>query len=180
MTMAGDSAETIKARKIIITQGGTLKLDSENVIVKTGYIKDGKADVSHLASCFDNTTLVLGANQAFGVLDIATATGLDKTVLTIIFNGNKLSFDAVSGTDTKDYQLNFEEFTSGNFVYTGDDTSVFDLGKILVNGKYTADQLSWAGSAGNWSLTYNIPEPSTYAAILGGLAVAFAFMRRRR
>ena len=180
MTMAGDSAETIKARKIIITQGGTLKLDSENVIVKTGYIKDGKADVSHLASCFDNTTLVLGANQAFGVLDIATATGLDKTVLTIIFNGNKLSFDAVSGTDTKDYQLNFEEFTSGNFVYTGDDTSVFDLSKILVNGKYTGDQLSWAGSAGNWSLTYNIPEPATYAAIFGGLALALAAYRRRK
>lgn len=180
MTMAGDSAETIKARKIIITKGGKLKLDTENVIVKTGYVKDGKADVSHLASCFDNTTLELGANQAFGILDIAPATGLDKTVLTIIFNGNTLSFDSVSGTDTKDYQLNFEEFTSGNFVYTGDDTSVFDLSKILVNGKYTGDQLSWAGSAGNWSLTYNIPEPATYAAIFGGLALALAAYRRRK
>ena len=180
MTMAGDTAEAIKARKIIIMKDGKLKLNSENVIAKTGYIKDGDADVSHLASCFENTTLELGANQAFGVLDIAPATGLDKTVLTIIFNGNTLSFDAVSGTDTKDYQLNFEEFTSGSFIYTGDDTSVFDLSKILVNGKYTGDQLSWAGSAGNWSLTYNIPEPATYAAILGGLAIAFAFMRRRQ
>lgn len=178
--MAGDSAETIKARKIIITKGGKLKLDTENVIVKTGYVKDGKADVSHLASCFDNTTLELGANQAFGVLDIAPATGLGKTVLTVIFNGNTLSFDSVSGTDTKDYQLNFEEFTSGNFVYTGDDTSVFDLSKILVNGKYTGDQLSWAGSAGNWSLTYNIPEPATYASIFGGLALALAAYRRRK
>lgn len=180
MTMAGDTAEAIKARKIIIMKDGKLKLNSENVIAKTGYIKDGAADVSHLASCFENTTLELGANQAFGVLDIAPASGLDKTVLTIIFNGNTLSFDAVSGTDTKDYQLNFEEFTSGSFIYTGDDTSVFDLSKILVNGKYTGDQLSWAGSAGNWSLTYNIPEPATYAAILGGLAIAFAFMRRRQ
>ncbi len=180
MTMAGDTAEAIKARKIIIMKDGKLKLNTENVIAKTGYIKDGAADVSHLASCFENTTLELGANQAFGVLDIAPASGLDKTVLTIIFNGNTLSFDAVSGTDTKDYQLNFEEFTSGSFIYTGDDTSVFDLSKILVNGKYTGDQLSWAGSAGNWSLTYNIPEPATYAAILGGLAIAFAFMRRRQ
>ena len=30
-----------------------------------------------------------------------------------------------------------------------------------------------------WALT-NVPEPSTYAMVLGGLAIAFAFMRRRR
>ena len=33
---------------------------------------------------------------------------------------------------------------------------------------------------GFWSLSYNaIPEPSTYAGILGALAIAFAFMRRQ-
>ena len=54
---------------------------------------------------------------------------------------------------------------------------------LNVNGEvYDADKwgIDYDPTTGEFNINVNIPEPATYAAIFGGLALAFAFMRRRR
>ena len=65
------------------------------------------------------------------------------------------------------YDLN--KLMSLNGVTLTDATALNDLGQIVADG-----------SDGNAYLLTPIPEPSTYAAILGVAALGLAVMRRRR
>ena len=52
---------------------------------------------------------------------------------------------------------------------------------LTVNGESFAGAWDYVINGNSLSISIsNIPEPATYAALLGGLAIAFAFMRRRR
>jgi len=57
-------------------------------------------------------------------------------------------------------------------VEAGNDSSDRPVGDFVFDEIRVAD--SWSDAAGI------VPEPSTYAAILGFLALAFVFVRRRR
>lgn len=123
-------------------------------------------------------TLATNATGTFGSSSVTVASG---ALLTL---GNSASFGDLAtltfaGTSTA---------SSINLNFTGADTlgAVYDsvAGTYLAAGTYTASQLNTAFSssvfAGTGSLTVSaIPEPSTFAALGGVLALGVAACRRR-
>lgn len=129
-------------------------------------------------------------------------TALDQT--TVIFAADKDGTSTISAkalsTFTADLEIDFTNFV-------GDESGIYEINLISADSDwssrasrfvgnsedYTGDanvltgdnMLSWEIKYEENSLkflyTYNfVPEPSTYAAILGALALAFAFCKRRK
>ena len=81
--------------------------------------------------------------------------------------------------------LNFLNFAEGTIAFkeigTAEQQSAF-LSHIMLNGAFNED-LHFSGfdsGVGGYWLTTAIPEPSTWAAILGAVALGFAAYRRRK
>ena len=110
----------------------------------------------------DSTRLSLGENS--------TLTFGDGAILTIDLIGD---FDP-----NATYTFALIDWVESSVV-NGLDKLVKDSSLLLkMNGKDYAG--NWDAVVGNSSLNIVIPEPATYATLLGSLAVALAFMRRRR
>ena len=93
----------------------------------------------------------------------------------VLILGESASLNAIE-TSLSDYTLVIHGEISNQF-------KIFDLSEdeILAHVEVDAGKTLQIVDAGNGAYWLNvIPEPSTYAAILGGLAIAFAFMRKTR
>ena len=124
-------------------------------------------------------TLATNATGTFGSSSVTVATG---ALLTL---GNSASFGDLS-------TLTFASTSTASSIslnFTGADTlgAVYDsvTATYLAGGTYTASQLNTAFSssvfAGTGSFTVSaVPEPATYAACFGVLALAGAVWQRRR
>jgi fibronectin-binding autotransporter adhesin len=124
-------------------------------------------------------TLATNATGTFGSSTVTVATG---ALLTL---GNNASFGDLA-------TLTFASTSSASSIslnFSGADTlgAVYDsiTATYLAGGTYTASQLNTAFNssvfAGTGSFTVSaIPEPATYAAIFGGLALAGAVLRSRK
>lgn len=78
--------------------------------------------------------------------------------------------------DVVDTGIPFDLITAGSLVGFNSDANEDFIGKNI-NGGYA--NFAWNGNTLTVEFT-NVPEPATIAAILGGLALAFAFSRRRK
>ena len=93
----------------------------------------------------------------------------------VLILGESASLNAIE-TSLSDYTLIIHGEIANQF-------KIFDLTEeeILAHVKVDDGKTLQIVDAGNGAYWLNvIPEPSTYAAILGGLAIAFAFMRKTR
>ena|GEM_PF-6804245 len=173
---ATGTAESVVLRKLLPGANSKIVLNSKNIF-KYQY---DETDAVMIASCFTGATVELGADQKLGALIMAAASGTTHADLTIDFNGNVVYFDSFENQKAgTTYDLYFTDFDNGNFRIK--DTSAIDLDCITVNGKYSGSDLAWSAIDADGYYALNvIPEPATMAFLLGGLAIAFALMRKTR
>ena len=132
----------------------------------------------------NDTTFVINAQNNIGGFLFNDAT---SSKLNLEFGADG---SLILGQDESVKALDGAYLTDGSIVLSSaisNKLRVYDLTADEINKYFTVNgenlQLSLV-NAGDGSyfvnVISNVPEPATYAAILGGLAVAFAFMRRRR
>lgn len=110
----------------------------------------------------DASEIILSINSAedFAKLSGASVTTSGETYGSLIFDINASAFE-----DGTEFSISLSELISASDI----DWSKFDI---------SAGQYSY--SIDGSSITFQVPEPSAYAAALGALALAFAAFRRRR
>ncbi len=154
------------------------------VMSKSAVSVDGGAEI--IADIVKASDAFVGAGS--------TLTG--KTSLTI---ENTLTVASDASVTSK--SISFEKLTIAfTEDFSANTDKAFDLETIfgenagvVLSALESGAEFTVSGNNGEFSASYEdinggtihidtqvIPEPATYAAILGGLAVAFAFMRRRR
>ena len=99
--------------------------------------------------------------------------------------GNILSSDFTFAnivTDTSYILFSFEDGSMNSYLQAIVDSA--DNGKYeyidKASGKYYFAKFAAEDGAGEFSVMFSVPEPSTWAAIFGALALAFAIYRRRK
>ena len=160
----------------------TLKLDSGNSF--TGQFKVLRAR---------NNVIELAAGESYSFSGISFKQLYNGQNCEIIFDLNGaagLTIGWISGeTDNSYADIVFEDFVNGLVKITS-----FDPAKLDENGVYTisaSKKYTFKGydingdelTGGKWTVDSNhyliyVPEPATYAAILGAIAIAFALKRR--
>ena len=138
---------------------------------------------------FSNSTLGNSLTAATSVaitgLNGKTSTA-NSDIVAILDSSLGQSYTAAFGTDNLGYRI----FTVGDVAnttsITGGSYSVSDLYKVKASGAYTYVGSFGLDSAGVLTYSYNaasfsaVPEPSTYAAIFGGVVLGYVAYRRRR
>jgi autotransporter-associated beta strand protein len=170
------------------TLGGTGTISGATTVLGNLNAGDGGSTTETLA--FGNTLDLTNAQTTtFNVAGLTRGSGYDGIdVTSLLTSGGALvvNFSSAllpaSGTTTFDL-----------FALNGGETGTFS--SVSIAGSYTATLTQssdvWTGgdsaigyvfteSTGDLVVTSAIPEPSTYAAIFGGLALAGAVARRRR
>lgn len=155
-----------------------LVLNGNNVINKDG---ESQKDTLYLKFYGKDASLVLGAAN-----DICSIDFDNDAAATIKLNGNKFSFQYLY--ELPGSILYFDEFEDGLVTYetfggyldlsTNEDGSLKYI-KGIVGGN-VIDLMAISNVAGSYDIVSYIPEPSTYAAIFGVLALAFVAYRRRK
>ena len=99
--------------------------------------------------------------------------------------GNILSSDFTFANivaDTSYILFSFEDGSMNSYLQAIVDSE--DNGKYeyidKASGKYYFAKFAAEDGAGEFSVMFSVPEPSTWAAIFGALALAFAIYRRRK
>ncbi len=113
------------------------------------------------------------------------------------FTSGKFEFDLSSGasllfTDSaslvgdilaSDFSFtNYEDGETYDLIFF-DDSSKYNASLEALKGTsidYNGWKLTFGGDENNFTATFEVPEPSTWAAIFGALALAFAIYRRRK
>lgn len=172
----------------ILGGGGTLDKTGEGTVTLSAansYTGETTVSEGTLALAADNAissssdvvlsggALESGFNQTLGTLNLTASSTLDlSTGGTFVFadsSGLESSWNgilSISGT--------FTEGVSVRFGTTSDGLSAGQLSKVMINGLA-------AGIDSNGYLTTSmIPEPSTYAAMLGAMALGAVVVRRNR
>ena len=116
-------------------------------------------------TAFDGVNFNGGLTVVGGTLTFNISTHIEDGAILNIFDGSALSssFTSVSATGTGGY--------GGTFAYNGSNAYVGSFGDQTLSLALATGELSFIGAA--------IPEPSTYAAIFGALALGFAACCRR-
>ena len=167
----------------------TLNMENSSLLIRRGAYNDGVSDALFFGAAdqkatvsLSNSTISTTKGVSFGTSaeSVLTISNLDasKTVITC----SNLTF---AGSLIVDFtNSNITENTLFTLISATNASSVFD--ELLVNEMVTVQGLKegeyyeWISEGSLVQLQfYAIPEPSTYAAVFGILAVAFAFMRRR-
>jgi autotransporter-associated beta strand protein len=168
--VSGSNISTVSA--VISGEGSLTKIG-------TGTLTFGAAN-TYTGDTFANFgTLATNATGKFGTGNITVANGAKLTLGNNASIGDlsTLTFDSTSTAGS--ISLNFSGVETLGAVYDSITAT------YLAGGTYTAAQLNSAFLTsvftGIGSLTVSaIPEPSTYAALFGALALAGAFCKRRR
>lgn len=181
-----DSAKFFVDNNLVLYGGSTLILEGSNI----GLV-DGKSyHIKNLASSGN-----LRGTQSGTIKFIADKDGISTLIL-----GDNMAF--VDSTKQTGYalELDFSKFVGGETPYVVDiisniSTGLTNVSTIMQNYVDMQDELISVilanegdtysielNEGGNGiTLTYNyVPEPATYAAIFGVLALAFAVFRRRK
>lgn len=180
-TLTFTAANTYTGATII--NEGTLALGASGSIhansaitVAAGAIFDASARTSYTFSTATTTTIGVGATSA-GQIKAAAAT----------FSSADLAFDfGAASTLLSSYAvLEVSGIETGNF------DTVIATGTSISGSFVNAGSGNWTLTAGGYDLTFSeslgtltavssVPEPSTYAAIFGSVALVGAAIRRRR
>lgn len=168
--------------KIILNTNGYLTISAKNAISYEG----GLADI-RVSGTRNAATLIISADNKFNKLIFNTLDYCEYLNLTVN-NGAILCFNAIEieadTSNTATLTINkFSEFS----IFFKDISGWDKLDSVALSdidgSKYTKDDLKWIagkydGIDGYWLST--VPEPATYAAVFGTLALALAIYRRRK
>lgn len=198
MDFTGEKGSLVAGAKIrICSANAVLTLHGSEVLSGNSA---GTAKMS--MNFYESGKVVLGGNESLGyIATTITKSGskyldTNKTVTFVLHEDTTLfSIDelykglnsdyasSLKGTDTNtdgtefswDIKYNFENFKNG-VVRIGQTLTEDELAnQIVVDGWKDFTQ-----NSEGYLFATQIPEPATMAFLLGGLAIAFAFMRRRR
>ena len=141
-------------------------------------VNDGNSGLVNL-SVLSNTKrslLAMSANQTFGTITADT-----KTLELEISGGAVLAADFASANGGLVFVNGFAEDT----VYIGNACEIADVNSIFYAYATKDDESSlidtlYISDSGFLSAIAPVPEPSTFAAVLGALALAAAVCRRRK
>ena len=164
---------TVSAAKSAVNIGGTITVKNSTVTLNSNALDgQGFAIVRQAAKLIVNTDSKLGA--------LSLAGNTYKPNMQITLNGHSLEFASITIGDLENSYVEFLDFAEGKIRITSDLVKNEDgTLKNIFAGTGDARQSLYQLDNGYLSLS-NIPEPATCAAILGGLALAFAAYRRRK
>jgi autotransporter-associated beta strand protein len=161
---------------------GTLALGSTGSLASTSY------------SIASGATFDASAKTSYSLAAVGTTIGIGATTsgffngptgALTIGNSLTLNFSTSLIADGQTYNLFDFGSKTGDFSSVGLTGSI--VGSLLLTGTDT-----WTGLAGGYSFTFNqatgnllvttsaVPEPSTYALLLGGMAMTAVLIQRRR
>ena len=165
----------------VIINGGTLTSSIANVNLGIGGVSLATGGTIDPRGTGSAGTFTLAANQLFsttgGTMNFTIGTSFDKIIGSgtgtfSIGSGTTLALTLGTGFSYANTYNILNGFSSGTVAGTGFTITGYDTTNWVASLDNTGT-LSFSASA--------IPEPSTYALILGGFAVAFtAFYRRRQ
>ena len=177
LVVSNSEAGSVKMNRdeMVLTNSVKLTLNSSNVFT---YGTNGQKAMKLLVDTGAAASLILNADNDFAKLETLNS----ASVANITLNSNKLNLGEIANAG----KIFFEDFQENLVKVDAIDSSLLEADGAVKNvfagvssDEASAKQLYWNKDTGFLSVSA-IPEPATYAAILGGLAVAFAFMRRRR
>ena len=132
-----------------------------------------------------NSGVYFNPSEKVGIGDLTVHMGNGSTFVTVGSIGNSTGFGTY-----EDFNLLFKDFNyaDGDKILFKNKLSATQLEMIEINNITGSDILMETvqfdhnadGKTDTFYSYYVIPEPSTYAMILGAIAIAFAVIRRRR
>ena len=175
-----DFSDVFKGR-VMLFDSAELTLNKENALTRVG--SDGSESFVNLLIMSNGTKLVLNASNKFDQLYYS---GNNNSLDVVLDDSSTLFFQGMSATAESDNYLNIINFEDNRIFFANKENaeSWLTITVTTKDGKtYTLDNLGFEagqytdGTNGYW-LNVSVPEPSTYAMILGAIAIAFALKRR--
>ena len=164
-----------------------IETTSELIISAKNAISDESGPADIFVSNAMNAKLTISADNKFNQLIFDRQYSSEKLTLTVS-NGAQVYFNAI---EFKSYTSNTATLIINNFteysIFFKDILGWDELESVSLSdtegNTYTKDDLKWIkgnydGVQGYWLST--VPEPATYAAVFGALALALAIYRRRK
>lgn len=160
----------------------------------SGYASEACGATSQATSVFAIVDHYNETASTLAILEINAANNIGGFLFDVADSRLKLHFGAdgslVLGESESVQSLGGSALDSASIVLSSELTNklrVYDLTEEEINKYFTTDSsdliieaVKQADGSYFVNVISNVPEPATYAAILGGLAIAFALIRRRR
>ena len=138
---------------------------------------------------FSGTSLIINSGSSLSVLDTASVNVDSLSAASLIVSGNaKINVDSADNIAVSNLSVILNEAGNLDFseIFSTDngETIVFSSEQNIsvydANGDLYDDVLFSYDESGNITGITAVPEPSTYAALFGAIALAFAAYRRRK
>lgn|GEM_PF-5026813 len=170
-------------RWVNLSGGSTVIFRAKNALVQD---EAGTPRVLALQGAADgNITMKMYADQTFNTLWFSSS----DIVVDLYTNGNAITFSGIQygeGANNGTFNIFIEEgfeWQNDKIHFTNATAELVEatLGTITIDGKVIdSSQYRFDSDGANGIYLNIVPEPATYAAIFGALAIAFAFVRRRK
>ena len=186
------TAATVDINTGMRFSSGTLMLNATDsaIIVRDGTygggtttaiaVGDGQAATINLVNSTIETALSdsIDIRNASSEINISMMDEADVAITTGVLNFTGiLTIDFAGMNLTEDKYFTLISATNAGVLFDALNAS----GNIIVDGLAVGESYAWDVTSGSIGIHfYAIPEPSTYAAIFGALALAFAVYRRRK
>ena len=192
--VSNSAAGSLKLANILKLGGASsLTLNTTDAWI-SGYAPEACGATSQATSVFAIVDHYNETASTLATLEINATNNIGGFLFEAADSRLKLHFGAdgslVLGEDGSVKSLGGSALDSASIVLSSEITNklkVYDLTEAEINKYFATDNSDLIVKAvkqadGSYfvNVVSNVPEPATYAAILGGLALAFAFMRRRR
>lgn len=183
----GSVADNLTIRKYVpLQQGGKM--------INAKIVDDASISGGAVLTLNEGAILELSAGKTLTVSDgeiIFNVDAISNDTKLLLNSGSKLVFDSDSKiTINLDGEISADDSYVFSVIQPASDSYILGMDSIQkenitlnVNGEvYDADKwgIDYDPSTGELNINVNIPEPATYAAIFGGLALTFALARRRK
>ncbi len=164
---------TVSAAKGAVNIDGAITVKNSTVTLNSNAL-DGQG----FAIVRGDAKLIVNTDSKLGALSLVKNAFNPNMQITL--NGKSLEFASITIGDLENSYVEFLDFAEGKVRITSDLVKNEDgTLKNIFAGTGTGRQSLYQLETGYLSLS-NVPEPATYAAIFGGLALLLALVKRRR
>lgn len=173
--------------RVLFAGNGELIVNKKNAFTTDN--TKGFAQLTNVGGLSNPNKLTVNADNNFEGIYFQDSSRMEITVI----DGVKANFNTVGRNASQDttttpilVELHFADFVEGTIFFDGN--AWWNDDKITLTASdnsniYTKDQLALVevnSEFGKYALRFQIPEPSTYAAIFGAIALGLAAYRRRK